>query len=290
MSIIINPHLKDYYIMIGGDSATVKVQKMYFEEPYDFNIKVGNTKELNVIIEPPEAINYIDYSDIKWTSSNPKVASVDSDGIVTGLSEGKTKITVKIRRYTTSINCTVVDAIQFADENTKKLCLKLWDKNGDGELSYAEAAKVTFIPQIFANSQIKSFNELKYFKNVQSISPGAFQGCKELAYITFPKNIQTIGKQAFYDCDALTEITLPTNLKNIGYESFANCENLTYIVSPSKTPPKGSYMFGNDDPKLYSIKVPSSVRDIYCDDPGWSEYRSYINPTGFDYTFDFYLS
>jgi len=289
MSVIINPNLNNYYIVIGGDAAPVSLKSIKFLNPYDFSLKVGEIKDLELVIDPPEAINYIDINDIKWVSSNESVLTVDSTGIVTAKSEGTAKIAAKYRRHIASVTCKVINPIKFADPKTKKLCLKLWDKNGDGEISYSEAEKVTFIPQIFANSKITSFNELQYFKNVKNISPSAFEGCSYLSSITLPKNIETIGKHAFYDCDSLTQIVLPASLNNIGFESFANCENLTYVVSNSKTPPIGSHMFGDDDPKLYSIKVPSNSRDIYCSHPSWEEYRSYINNVGFDYTFDFYL-
>lgn len=39
--------------------------------------------------------------------------------------------------------------IEFADANVKKVCVEQFDTNGDGELSYLEASKVTFIPSNF---------------------------------------------------------------------------------------------------------------------------------------------
>ena len=35
------------------------------------------------------------------------------------------------------------ETIQFADAAVKSLCVSAWDTDGDGELSYAEAAAVT---------------------------------------------------------------------------------------------------------------------------------------------------
>lgn len=46
--------------------------------------------------------------------------------------------------------------IQFADENVKKLCVGMWDTNGDLELSYDEAATVTSLGTTFTgNSEIQ---------------------------------------------------------------------------------------------------------------------------------------
>ena len=50
--------------------------------------------------------------------------------------------------------------ITFEDINVKLVCLKNWDTNGDGELSYEEAAAVTSIGTLFKeNTAIISFKE-----------------------------------------------------------------------------------------------------------------------------------
>lgn len=50
--------------------------------------------------------------------------------------------------------------IQFEDELTKQICVNNsnWDSNGDGELSYAEAAAITEIGDIFSDTNIMHFN------------------------------------------------------------------------------------------------------------------------------------
>ena len=54
-------------------------------------IGVGQTKQLSVNIYPSNATN----SRITWSSSNPSVATVNSNGYVTGKSEGRTTITAR---------------------------------------------------------------------------------------------------------------------------------------------------------------------------------------------------
>ena len=52
--------------------------------------------------------------------------------------------------------------IQFEDLQVKAICCKNWDTNNDGELSYAEAAAVTDIGNVFSkNKNIIAFTELK---------------------------------------------------------------------------------------------------------------------------------
>ena len=56
------------------------------------SIKVGTTKKLLFDIEP----NDTPYNEVLWESSNNLVASVSSDGVVTGLRSGVTTITLKV--------------------------------------------------------------------------------------------------------------------------------------------------------------------------------------------------
>ena len=52
--------------------------------------------------------------------------------------------------------------IVFADENVKNICVSNWDTNGDGDLSYSEAADVTDLGWNFSwNWQLTSFDELQ---------------------------------------------------------------------------------------------------------------------------------
>ena len=48
-------------------------------------------------------------------------------------------------------------------ENVKKLCVAIWDTDGDHELSYKEAAAVTTLSTTFkGNAEIQFFNELQH--------------------------------------------------------------------------------------------------------------------------------
>ena len=49
--------------------------------------------------------------------------------------------------------------ISFADATVKSLCVANWDTNGDGEISYTEAAAVKNIGIVFRYKAITSFNE-----------------------------------------------------------------------------------------------------------------------------------
>ncbi|MBQ8009197.1 MAG: Ig-like domain-containing protein [Bacteroidaceae bacterium] len=57
--------------------------------PAGFSLQIGNTKNLAAVVSPDEALNKA----VTWSSSNPSVASVDSNGKVTAVSEGNAVIT-----------------------------------------------------------------------------------------------------------------------------------------------------------------------------------------------------
>lgn len=120
--------------------------------------------------------------------------------------------------------------ITFADANAKALCVANWDTNGDGELSYAEAAAVTDLGDVFAhNYYIVTFDELQYFTGLTTIGNSAFAWCHGLTSVVLPSTITAIGNQAFYDCRNLLSITIPAAVSSID-SSALSCENMETIV------------------------------------------------------------
>ena len=117
--------------------------------------------------------------------------------------------------------------IQFEDELTKQICVKNWDSNGDGELSYAEAAAVTKIGEIFCNTDIVYFAELKDFTRLKKIDNYAFQSCSKLSSLIIPDSVTDIGYQAFEGCKSLASITIPDGVTSIGKWAFVGCSSLT---------------------------------------------------------------
>lgn len=52
----------------------------------------------------------------------------------------------------------IIKPIQFADQEVKRRCIKAgWDINGDGEISYAEAALVSDIGEVFEEGNPDDF-------------------------------------------------------------------------------------------------------------------------------------
>ena len=124
--------------------------------------------------------------------------------------------------------------ITFADENVKALCVANWDSDGDGELSYNEAAAVTSLGQVFRNnSTITSFNELSYFTGVSSIGINTFRDCSGLTSLTIPESATNIGQGAFHNCSGLTSINIPKSVNSIAFDPFGGCSGLETIIVSS---------------------------------------------------------
>lgn len=148
--------------------------------------------------------------------------------------------------------------INFEDLKVKAICCKNWDTNGDGELSYAEAAAVTSIGTAFkSDSCIISFDELKYFTRIKTIPASAFEGCTSLWRLIVPDNVISIDKSAFDGCKFLEEIVLPYNLNSIEANAFFRCVSLKAIELPKNLVSIGSNAFGYSG--LTEIIVPNNV-------------------------------
>ena len=120
--------------------------------------------------------------------------------------------------------------IPFADENVKEICVANWDTNGDGELSYFEAAAVTDLGEVFkSNYSITTFNELQYFTGLTSIGENAFAHCLNLTSVVLPNTVNSLESQAFYDCRNLLSITIPAAVTNIA-SSALSCGGLESII------------------------------------------------------------
>ena len=189
--------------------------------------------------------------------------------------------------------------ITFADANVKALCVANWDTNGDGELSYAEAAAVTSLGEVFSNNtSITSFDELQYFIGLTSIGYSAFEGCTGLASIELPNSVTSIGYSAFEGCTGLASIELPNSVTYILHGAFSHCSSLASIELPNsvtfiidgafsyctglasmtvlaETPPTLDGSFGGVN-KSIPVYVPCGSLAAYQNAYGWNEFTNII--------------
>ena len=155
------------------------------------------------------------------------------------------------------------ESIVFADANVKALCVANWDTNGDGELSYAEAAAVTDLGTVFRyNSSITSFDELQYFTGLTAIGYMAFSGCNNLASVSIPNSVTEIGDHAFYNCSNFTGLTIPNSVTTIWGYAFYGCVGLTSLTIPNSVTSIGSHAFFSCGGLTGTLIIPNSVTSI----------------------------
>ena len=196
--------------------------------------------------------------------------------------------------------------IQFEDILVKYHCCKYWDTNGDGELSYDEAASVKSFENALSPN-IVAFPEFKYFTGVKTLSSTPFAGTS-LCKIQLPPTIEEIASYAFANCSSLSYINFPNSIKKIGKSAFADTSGYQYkyptikeivlgnsieeieegafytpalktIYCQTLTPPKGAErMFFNPN----RIYVPKGCGELYRNANYWKDYAVCIEEYDFD--------
>ena len=151
--------------------------------------------------------------------------------------------------------------IAFPDTEVKRICVKNWDTNGDGEISEAEAANVQSLGYAFGLSSITTFDELRYFTGLTTIDEHAFDRCPNLQLVTIPSQVTSIGRAAFSACGELTTVNLPEGLTTIEEMSFERCSGLKSITIPSKVTSIGRAAFSACS-SLTSITLPEGLKSI----------------------------
>ena len=133
--------------------------------------------------------------------------------------------------------------IRFKCEKVEEICLENWDLDRNGKLSKKEAATVRSIGNVFAETDISSFNEFKYFTGITAIEERAFYYCSSLASITIPDSVTSIGDYAFEYCSSLASVTIGNGVTEIGHGAFSGCSSLTSVTIPDGVTSIGSRAF-----------------------------------------------
>ena len=206
-----------------------------------------------------------------------------------------------------------VEVITFADATVKSLCVAAWDTDGDGELSYDEAAAVTDLGTSFAGTAIKSFDELQYFTSLTEIPAGAFSGCSDLATVTLTasvnaigetafqgsaltafdfSSIETIGSNAFNGCTGLVTLDLPEVVSTVGTQAFQNCTALTSVTVHSPNTVVADDAFGQcaslaemTIPAVMAATfVPATVTSLQLVFEPETAYSTFCSPNALDFS------
>ena len=140
------------------------------------------------------------------------------------LKEGDESYKIRITQYS------YLDLIEFEDPAVKRICVRLADFNGDGEVSFEEAALLPGMKkEDFEGEDISSFNEFQHFASLISYASKCgylFEG-SSLRTITVRDCLSKLGKGMFKDCANLE--TANIGLLIVHDETFMNCTSLKNI-------------------------------------------------------------
>ena len=177
--------------------------------------------------------------------------------------------------------CDDTDAnIEFADAKVKAICVENWDTNGDGELSYAEAAAVTDLNAAFThNKEITSFDELRFFTGLKSLGEGGLQDCIKLKSVILPASISELEGFNLANCAGLERMGIDAANTVYGSPTGSNAiiekETNTLVVGcqttkiPETVTAIGSSAFwGRWD--MTTMPIPASVTTIGSSAFAWS--------------------
>ena len=214
---------------------------------------------------------------LEFKKSDGKVASTSLDQSITinrsrfGKMDGKDKGLLYGNNPT--------DIIVFADEKVKTRLVARFDTNGDGELSYGEAAAVTSIDGAITIKTVTSFDEFQYFTGVTSISDECFKDWTKLTSIVLPPNITDLGVATFSNCSKLLSVKLPDKVLLIKEQTFSDCSSLISIHLPQGITSINDGAFRNCS-SLIDITIPETVSEIGRNAfQGCSSLASIILPT-----------
>ena len=191
--------------------------------------------------------------------------------------------------YATSLSLAQDESafIVFACDAVKELCVSKWDTNGDGELSYAEAATVEYITidGSTVSDGFTHFDELRFFTSAKDISiynstdltsvtvnPKVnnrrigITDCPNLTSVTFlPTDVNVSIAIAFYGCSSIQSLDFG-NVGRIsgisGTQPFRNCSSLEEIWFPDDAYFEGGATEGCN--KLTTIHGSHASSDGHC--------------------------
>lgn len=214
-----------------------------FEGDNDFS-KIGKTGSINYFDGTPDISFYpteqvqlhykmnpwnIDPSryELEWSSSNERVATVDENGVVTAVAEGKTRITLRMiidgKASTITARCSIEVKSEFIIENRTLMEYK----GKGGEVVIPEDEGILYIESFaFSHYILENDKDTDSDDIDDKKSP---IGNHTITSVVIPEGVEEIRKFAFYNCTALRKVTLPSTTTKIMEYAFYNNKSLEEI-------------------------------------------------------------
>ena len=221
-----------------------------------------------------------------YSVSDQSIATVDSTGYITALSDGQVRYTVRdtisgLYAYE-DVNVYMITYTAFYNVTSNTIPTRILSNTGVSLVSKAELNNSYSIPietgytfpvtglvsitytiknstsgNMFSNCS--QLTDITVSGNVLSIPAGQFRQCSSLTSVTLPNinTLRSIEEAVFSGCSSLTNIVLPNNIQSIGGFGFYSCRNLENIVLPTSLTGLGEDCF-NGCSSLTSVTIGNS--------------------------------
>ena len=248
------------FVDIGPQSITLE----------SVSVSVGESKQVPVSIKPERLTD----SALTWAVEDTSVATVDGQGVVTGVSDGTTMVTATAVSGLSAYAVVTVgkgepvylsygeapelnDRFQTDDgfswkvigPDTVQLVAKRASAYGT---SYGDMSGDIVIPSTVEYSG-KTFR-------VTSIGANAFYMNMAITSVTIPEGVTDVGYSAFFLCNQLAKISLPDSLEYVDTYAFN-----TFIATEFDKVPAGLVWIGNESfckAQITALDLPDSVEYI----------------------------
>lgn len=229
---------------ITVNAATIAVTSVTLDKT-SLSIITGSTGILTASVSPSNATN----KDVIWSSSNTSIATVNSNGIVSGKSIGTATITCMTQDGSFKATCTVTVQNKDNPDQSAEEAVMIYGPNDDNYLlckglcyyiSSTDSYSVYLAgPNDACPAEVVIPNYIKY-KNrllkVVTIGKSAFKGQSTLKKLTIPSTVSIIGIAAFKGCTGLKELIFEDSKEEIdlSYQEYQE-----YVTS--RGPGKGQF-------------------------------------------------
>lgn len=166
---------------------------------------------IQVDVHGTKAIDARGVGEITYVSRDPDIASVDPDGVVTGIALGTTRITVTASG----------DENYLSGTKTVSVTVSLSDNRCGENLHWSLEGGTLYITGTGGMQDwTTSYTSPWYSRR------------SEITQLSIADGVTGIGDYAFYNCTGITEAVVPDSVTRMGEASFRGCSNLERITLP----------------------------------------------------------